>query len=146
MEENTVKFTLSAKNWDEYFTIKSKKLLTHEATYESGEIYTLKLHISSLNYGNYYAWQLITNQIVMSNVRSFDHNTHPFDNIERSEIHMCKDNKTIYIGGINAKNEVMDSLFKMIMMSDKELSENSGNIDHSHYRAHLIEILFGLWD
>ena len=89
---------------------------------------------------------------------------HPFNRIIKDEIHLYNDKKSIFIGGINAKNKVMDSpigippeeessarlftagLFEMIMMSDEELNENCGNLDHSHYRARLIKILHDLWD
>ena len=132
-------------SWEEYFTTKSINVKKYETKYNievddgSEETFTLKLRVSTLNYGNCCAWELITNQI------SFPE-SHPFERIEKDQIHLYKDDTEIYVAGINAKNKVMDSLFEMIMMSNEELSENSGNIDANYYRSRLVKILHDLWD
>ncbi len=132
--------------WNEHFTTNSTNLVTYQISYGSDKSYALKLRVSSLNYGNYYAWELTTNNFIFSDNPLMEYDAHPFSRIMKDQINLHIDKKSIYIGGINAKNKVMDSLFEMIVMPDEELKENCGNLDHSHYRAHLIEILHDLWD
>ena len=46
--------------WNEYFTTKSTNLAAYEISYGSEKSYSLKLRVSTLNYGNCYAWELST--------------------------------------------------------------------------------------
>ena len=133
------------KSWEKYFTDKSIGVEIYEIDYKSSqnsERYRLKLRVSRLNYGNCCAWELITNQTNMK--ISYGH---PFERIDASDINFHDEsNNEIYIGGINADNIVMQSLFTMIMMSDKDLSDNCGHLDSKGYRSRLIKILHDLWD
>lgn len=68
--------------------------------------------------------------------------THPFSGIQKKDI--SKHDDYIYIGGTNANNEVMNSLFKMIMTSNDDMK--AGHLDRNGYRSHLIKMLHELWD
>ena len=131
--------------WEKYFTTESDKVEKYETLYclendDPKKPYNLTLRVSSLKCGNYYAWELITDQMLIIE-------GHPFERIDKDEIYLYKKTKTtIYIGGLNAKNKVMDSLFGMIMMNEEELRENCGSVDPNFYRSHLVEILNSLWD
>jgi hypothetical protein len=121
---------------------------------ESIKTFTMELCISSTDDNKCYIWDLSTNQ---TSYRTFDDflmnpnviDFHPFERINIEDIKLINDpllkgDKKLKIGGINAKNIVMDSLFRMIMMNDEEFEKNSGNL--SNYRSRLIKILYDLWD
>ena len=132
------------KEWEQYFATKSIDVKKYQTSYNllfagKKNTFKLELRVSTLNYGNFYAWELITNQTTISQ-------KHPFEFIERDDIRMYQDEKQIYIHGINAKNNIMDSLFEFIIMNDEELDKNSGSLDSSHYRSLLVKILRDLVD
>jgi|694.fasta_scaffold107423_3 hypothetical protein len=85
-------------------------------------------------------YMLTTNE-PLTNIKIFEL-THPFSRIEKDDI--SKHDNYSYIGGINADNIVMDSIFKMIMTSNEDIK--SGHLDPDGYRSHLIKILNELWD
>ena len=108
--------------------------------------------ISELKYGEYilklfkkykkdYVIYMLTNNEPLSNIKKIE-SSHPFSRIEIKDI--SKHDNYIYIGGINADNKVMDSLFEMIMTSNADMK--SGHLDPDGYRAHLIKMLHELWD
>lgn len=141
MEEPIFKACYDPDAWEKYFTIKSLGITQYETNYKVDTKYefVLKMRVSILNYSKCYAWELITdNKIICQN--------HPFSRIKKDKINLYSDENYIYIGGINAQNKVMDSLFELIMMTDDELGKNSGHVDNCYYRAHLIKILHSLWD
>jgi hypothetical protein len=135
----------NVKGWNEYFTKNSLEVKEYTTNYQyDNKEFTLKLRVSLLNYGNFYAWELITDNVPQ--IMKPDHQFHPFTYIDCEYINLYHDGSSIYIGGINAKNKVMDSLFEMIIMSDEELKKYSGHVWHSQYRSHLIKSLHDLWD
>jgi len=120
-----------ADNWPEYFvTVPDSEL-------KYGE-YTLKLF---KKYKKDCVIYLLTTNEPLTNTKIFEL-THPFSRIEKEDI--SKHDDYIYIGGINADNEVMDSLFKMIMTSNDDMK--AGHLDRNGYRSHLIKMLHQLWD
>ncbi len=139
---NVVEKVVEADNesWEKYFTIESNGVKYYETTIDKAKTHTLKLYVSDLNYGNFYAWNLLTDK--------FDNtSTHPFMNIDLTDIDFYKIDNKLYmcIGGINAKNEIMDCLFDTIIDNDK-LEKSSGSIDYECYRSRLIKMLHDLWD
>ena len=100
----------------------------------------LFLRISNLSKGPYYAWNLTVDDV---NANKY---YHPFSRIDKDLIHLCSDNKSLNIGGINANNKVMDALFETIMLNNEELLKYSGHTDTECYRAKLIAMLHNLWD
>lgn len=94
------------------------------------------------------AWQLMTDQQMDQSIYQTIFSEHPFAHISNDDIELYQDIDTelVFISGINANNEVMNSLFEMVMMSDKKLEKRSGSLGHRRYRARLIKILHELWD
>ncbi|XWV26795.1 putative orfan [Tupanvirus soda lake] len=136
--------TNSTDSWENYFTTKSKGVKLYETNVPLvvyGQVHDCKLtlRVSELNYCDCYAWELFTNEIVVVD-------GHPFDKLDDEEIEKSADGKTISVVGINAKNKLMDSLYELIMMDNDKLSKNSGSIDPSYYRSHMVKILTELWD
>jgi hypothetical protein len=89
---------------------------------------------------DYVIYMLITNY-KLTNKTKFEL-THPFSRIETE--HISEYDDCIYIGGINANNIVMESLFELIMTSNDDMK--AGNLDRNGYRAHLIKMLHELWN
>ncbi len=137
---------------DSYFSEKSKGISYYSTSYNiNNNKYILKLRISKIQENNeLYVYDLITDQLCIN--KEPDYKNHPLDRINLEDIDIyrvddsCGAQIFIGIGGINAKNEIMDSLFKMIMMNSEELTKHSGNIYEECYRSHLIKILHDLWD
>lgn len=158
---------INSKNNDceEYFTTRLPDVKCYEISYCSGfdntvfESYNdkpnpapscnvlakLKLRTALIKVNNdpngsqYYIWELTTNETLTDSYMAV-YNRHPFARIEPNEI-LFNNDKTLSIRNICAKNSVTDSLFKMIMMSEEELTENSGMIINYGYRQRLVNIL-----
>jgi hypothetical protein len=166
--DKEMKFTQYKEDphWEEYFTTRSLAVKYYETMYESEIKNTkcfnkLKLRVSTLKSKNgyyYYVWDLTTDEISMNDLVSPKESRlenltesgcsyqHPFAKIEKDEIKLKKDN-TLHIGGINAKNCVMDSLIEMIMMTDDKMEQNCGSTCGYDYRQTLIKMLhIELWD
>lgn len=143
-KESSVKYLANeSKSVDDYTDNSEDR--TDNSSFD--KTFTLTLRLSTYkDREDLYRWKLITDQRIIKSTHQTVLSEHPFACINSDDIESYKDTEMIYVGGINAKNKVMDSLFEIIMMSDEELEKQSGSLNHRGYRARLIKILHDLWD
>jgi len=142
--------------WNEFFKTKSESVKYYQTLYkiedenDATNTFTLKLRVSKLKKGDFYVWDLVTDQFCRNVIGSDDpfQVIHPFERIDKSDIELCTIDEKIFlhIGGINAKNDIMDCLFKMLMSDTDLMTESSGNLHPEGYRSRLVKILHDLWD
>jgi len=132
--------------WDDYFK-DTENIKYYQTSYkiidenDTTNTYELKLRVSKLEKGDFYAWDLVTDQMYRNTINSNNPLlTHPFDKIDDDDVELCTVNDKIFlhVGGINAKNDLMDCLFKMLMQYTDTLAKKSGNTDPEDYRSQMV--------